>query len=415
MSFVKPDDHAEFSPSSADRWLNGCSYSMQASEGIPNEDNKYSLEGTLAHSVCEATFRTEEFGIGMPFDLNMQMLELKDNGDEMAQAAHDFYEVTKFWLKNKDIIGDVIWYSQEGAIPVFPESSCYGTADFMIVGTKAAVVVDFKYGRKPVAASADQLKVYASGIARHIDGLPVDPVTKLLDYKIFTVIHQPRVGNPIKEHSYTIQELYACLVDIDKAITRAKRRDLEPVEGNHCFWCPAKRTKDINKRCKLIKEKPLKVAQENFAKFMADSNLFPDTVEKKVLRDEAIIKLMTLAPAIEDIVTQGREDFMTRIEAGELIPGITVNMKTGNRKYNSENDTDTVKMINDMFPSVNVLRTVTKTSVRPIGDIEKEVGKGMLDPICVRKVTKEVIVLDERSKSILDSMEQFAINISNKS
>lgn len=405
-NFVKPDAHSKFSPSSADRWWGGCSYSIGASVGIVEESSIYAVEGTLAHSVCEAVFRQKEIGLPIPMDLTFSMLALKDRGDEMMGAAEEYYEVCRYWMDNKDLVGDILWYGQERAIPVYPEKSCYGTGDFVIVGTKSSVVIDFKYGRKNVNADSKQLKVYAAGIARHLDGIPDD-------YKFHAVIFQPRVGNAVKEVTYSKQQMYADLGTIWQSLIQAEKKDLEPVEGSHCFWCPAKRTTDLKKRCQLILNKPLKVAQENFAKFMADSNLMPDTVEKKVKRDEAIIKLMALLPAIEDIVSQSMEDFKRRLEAGEHIPGVILKEKLGNRKLNAENDTDAMKMIKALYPDVNPLRVETKTSIRPIGDLEKELGKGSMDTLCVRKSTKVVEVLDEKTQSILSSMSDFAKSISN--
>ena len=100
---------------------------------------------------------------------------------------------------------------------------------------------------------------------------------------------------------------------------------------------------------------------------------------------------------------------MNRIERGEVIPGVTVNIKEGRREYNAENDEDAAKMIKELFPEVETMRTVTKTTVRPITEIEKEVGKNKLSSICKRKVIKEVKVLDERAKQILQSMNALSI------
>ena len=406
INFVRPSAHSKYSPSSADRWLGGCVYSMKASEGIVEEESDSAAEGTLAHLVCEAVYRERELGIPIPVQLSFDMLALKDKGDEMMAAAHEFFAVVDYWMKNTELVGDILWFGQERGIPVFPEKDCYGTGDFIIVGSKASVVIDFKYGRKPVKADSVQLKVYAAGIARHIDNAPTS-------YKFYAVIHQPRVSDTVKEHSYTIAEMYDCLKDIWHWIHEAEKDTNEPIEGSHCFWCPARRTKDIDKRCKLIMEKPLKLAQENFAKFMADSNLTPDTPYNSVARDEAIIKLMTLLPAIEEVVNQSKEDFLARMQAGQQIPGITVSNKLGNRKFNSVSEEDTAAMIKQMFPSIEPYKVVPAVKkLRTLSDLEKEVGKGKLDPVCVRPVTTEVQVLDEKARSILSSMSQFAKNIS---
>ena len=402
INFVRPTPHSKYGPSSADRWMS-CAASIKLSEGIPNFSSAAAEEGTLAHSVCEAVYRQKQIGIPIPVDLTFQMLALKDKGDEMMAAAQGYYEVCDFWVNNKDLIGDVLWFGQERGIPVFPDKGCFGTGDFIIVGSKASVVIDFKYGRKAVKATSAQLKVYAAGIARHINQAPTT-------YKFYAVVYQPRVSHEVSECHYTITEMYQYLGVIEAAIDKCERLDNEPIEGkNYCWFCPANQTKDINKKCKIKAEKPIKIAKERFDVFLKDANIYPDTVVNKIARDQAIVKLMALKPAIDEIVKQSSDEFMTRLDAGELIPGIGIRQKVGKRVYNAVNDEDAAKMINTLFPEVEAMKTVTKTTVRTITDIEKEVGKNKLDEICVKKLSKEVQVQDETMKNILQSMNALSI------
>lgn len=405
-NFIKPNAHSTFSPSSADRWL-ACSYSVKKSEGIPEEERSYSVEGTIAHELCEAVYRKEMFGLAIPIELTMKTLQYSRNGDEMMEAAHGFFEVCDYWTKNKDLVGDVIWFGQERAIPVFPEKGCYGTGDFIIVGTKASVVIDFKYGRKPVKADSLQLKVYAAGIARHIDNVPKD-------YRFYSVVFQPRVSGEVKETSYTVSEMYDFLGVIWEAIEKAGMKGLKPVEGNHCFWCKARRTMDLDKRCEAILEKPIKLANEAFDKFLADSNIVPKANEDQKRRDEAIMKLMTLYPAIEAVVEQAKEDLKYRIENGENIEGVRLVAETGRREIRYETLEEAEKEIKKAFPHVEPLETVTKKKLKALGKLEKEIGigKGSLDPFCIKKIKKKVEVLDDKQKSILDSMTKFSQSIS---
>jgi hypothetical protein len=145
---------------------------------------------------------------------------------------------------------------------------------------------------------------------------------------------------------------------------------------------------------------------------MADSNLVPDTVVSKVKRDEAIVKLMTLLPIIQSVVEQSKEDFLNRMAAGEHIPGVTIANKYGNREFNSVDDADSAAMIIDLFPDINPYRVVSATKLKTLGQLEKEVGKGNLDPILKKKITKEVKILDETEKKIINSMSDFAKSIS---
>jgi len=406
LTFKRPSDHSTFSPSSAERWLGGCAYSLQASKDIPNETSTYSEEGTVAHSVCEAVFRQEFFMVPFPSELSMAMM--KYDSQEMMECAYQYVEVVSYWLKNKDQIGDVIHYGLEMGIPVFPEEGCFGTGDCIIIGTKSAVVIDFKYGKgKSVNANTTQLKVYAAGIARHLLDVPQD-------YKIFTVIHQPRIGQEFKEHSWTMPELNECLGDIWKAIQESKRSDLQPIEGNHCFWCPASRTKDVKLMCSVKKERPLRLAKENFSQFMSDMNTKSGQEVSSIARDNAILKIMALMPLMKKVSEDGEEEFLMRLQSGEAIPGCRVVEQYGRRTLNADTDKDIEELIKSKFPKVNVWKVIPESKkIRTVTELEKELGKNKLDPICIKKVSKKLDIMDDKVRAILGEMSTYASMIQN--
>lgn len=408
LNFVRPTPHSKFSPSSVERWL-GCAFSVAAIEGIPEETSKYAEEGTLAHSVAEAMFRHIFFGVPFPAELSIQMAMQADGGMEMEECARAYAEVIIFWMNNKEAIGDIVWYGLEKGIPVYPEEGCFGTADCLIIGTKGCAVIDFKYGKgKNVAANSLQLKVYAAGVAKHLMNIPKE-------YKFFSIVHQPRTDMAPKEHAYTSEELYGFLKVIWQAIEDSKAKGLSPVEGNHCFWCPAKRTKDREKMCPIVFEKPLKLAQENFGKFLADMNgpslttTFSDTA-----RDQAIIKLRALFPLLKDVMEKSEEEFLFRLSQGEVIPGVRIVESMGNRVINAETDEEKIRLITEKFPGIVATKTIPATTkVRTITELEKELGKNKLDSICVRKVTKKVDIMDEKMRDILGEMSAYGKMINN--
>jgi len=407
-NFKRPTPHSIFSPSAGDRWMS-CPYSIDATKGIPEETSKYAEEGTLAHSVCEAVFRKNQFDIPFPPELSIQMIGYDDV--EMMECAEGYSQVVSHWLSNQAIIGTVLSFGLERGIPIFPEEGCFGTADCLIIGTNAAVVIDYKHGKgKNVSANTLQLKVYAAGVARFLTNVPEG-------YKIYAVVYQPRTDQAPKETSYTMPELNQCLGDIWNAINKSKEAGLEPVEGSHCFWCPANRTKDLNFKCKAIKEKPLKLAQENFGKFLADMNTpVVKITDPNPLRDQAIIKIMALYPMMKRIAESGAEEFMMRMQDGEAIDGVRMIDDIGNRTINAENDADAAKIILEKFPKVNPYKIIPEAKkLRTLTDIEKEIGKNKLDSICVRKVKKRVDILDGKIRDILGEMEAYSRMITNSS
>ena len=408
INFVRPSPHSKFSPSSAERWLStGCSYSINGCKGIPEETSIYAEEGTLAHSVCEAMFRQEFLMIPFPDELSLQII---DGGkDEMLEHARNYVDVVNFWLKNKEEIGEVLWYGIEKGIPIFPDEGCFGTADFVIVGAKGAAIIDFKYGRgKNVSANSLQLKVYATGVFKNLENIPQG-------YKFHSIVFQPRTDSAPKEHAYTAEELGEFMEVIWKSILISKRDDLTPVEGNHCFWCPARRTKDPSLKCPIWRDKPLKLAQEEFGKFFADMQSPPNNLEySNKKRDAAMVKLMSLYPLIKDTVEQANEEFMMRLQNGDVIEGVRVIEVLGKRQLNAENDKEAEEMLRKAFPKLNPTRIIPEQiKVRTITDLEKELGKGKLDPFCVKKITKKVDVVDAQVQKVLGEMKLYADMINN--
>jgi hypothetical protein len=412
LNFVRPSAHSTFSPSAADAWL-ACHYRKNAIVDIPEETSIYAEQGTLAHTVCEATFRQEFFGLPFPAELNLELAqwEAKNPGDvdEMFECAKGYVEVLHFWLNNKNDIGDVICYNLEKGIPIFPEEGCFGTGDCIIIGTKGAAVIDYKHGKgKNVSANSLQLKVYAAGIARHLENIPEG-------YLFHAVVYQPRTDPGAKHTNYNVAEMNQFLGQIWSAIQGAKASNLSPVEGNHCYWCPARKTKDLALKCSAIKEKPLKLAQENFAKFINDMNApVKSLAEVNPKRDEAILKIMALYPLMKEVVQNGEEEFMMRLQAGEVIPGVRVVDVMGKRQYNADGDEQIIELIKSKFPTVVPTKVIPSTTkVRTISEIEKEIGKNKLDSICIKKVTKKIDILDEKMRSILGEMATYGSMINN--
>lgn len=416
LEFVRPSPHSTYSPSAADRWLrSGCSASIRLSAGIPEETSEYSEEGTFAHSVCEAVFRQLFYFVPFPEELKNRIImwELKDpkrHGafEEMLEHAHQYVAVIEHYLTS-GVLGDILHVWIEKGVPIYPEKGCFGTGDCIIIGTRGAAVIDFKYGRgKNVSARSLQLKVYAAGVRRYMQ-VPAD-------YRFHAVVYQPRTDIAPKTHEYSVAELDEFLQEIWLSILACEDANAKPCEGNHCYWCPAKRTRDPKFKCPLFKEKAVTLANERFDQFFADMNapvesLKPEHTSK---RDQALIKLIALFPMIKDAVEAGKEEFLFRLQGGEAIPGVRIIEEPGNRRFNAEKPEDVESLVASHFPNFSVWKEVPATrKLKTITEIEKELGKNKLDPICVRKVAKKVDILDDKTNAILGEMAAYARMINN--
>lgn len=396
LNFVRPSDHSTFSPSSADRWI-ACPYSIQATVGIPNESSAKADEGTLGHSVVEAYFY-ERIGIKpFPVELKMKMLtETKDGGAEMMEGAKFYFDTIIHWLQNGNL-GQILFYGLEQGVPVFPEKGAFGTGDCLIIGTLGAVVIDYKYGSKPVKADTFQLRVYAAGIRRYLIDIPED-------YRFHAVIVQPRTDVAPKEHCYTVAEMDETLNTVWNAIVESEKPDLKPVRGaNHCFWCPANKTKDPTKKCKAITQEREEVLKEDFNGLLADMSApVANLSDPNSRRDNALLKVMTMLPLLKNIADDAEAEFMYRISLGESIPGLSIVDKAGKRTW-MYSEGETAQYLQQWFPGIDPFTD----KLRGLTDIEKEVGKGRIDSLTIRKISKKISVHTEKQKEVLGELAAF--------
>ena len=202
------------------------------SHGIPEEGpSKYAAEGTLAHEVCESLLKEQYCMAKRDPGVSAGLSALPDHGAEMQVCAEDYLKVIDPFMSGQTEIGKVDYWAIEKHIPIFPGAGCYGTADFIAIGEKGMVVIDYKYGRgRKVREDSTQLKLYALGCLKGL---------KLYgeDYKIITVVFQPRISTTPVISEYTTTQIetfeHEVVAAIETSMKTQKGDNL--LAGGHCF------------------------------------------------------------------------------------------------------------------------------------------------------------------------------------
>lgn len=403
VNFQRPSPHSTFSPSASDRWsIEACPFSIKYCENIPEETSVYAAEGSLAHLIAEEYVKAWLSQTDLAPEFQMQLVtETKDSGAEMLEGAEMYRSMIHYYLERQELIGDILYWGLESGVPIFPEEGAFGTADAIIIGSKATIIADYKYGRKPVHAESFQLRAYAAGVRRYLSNIPED-------YKFIAVVVQPRTDICPKVHEYTTMEMDQTLVTIWESIQESKKSDLKPNKGNWCHFCPANQTKDPDLQCPLIKGKYQEALDGDFDKLLADFHApvesFKGPNEK---RDKAMLKLIAIAPYIKSLASSAEEELEYRmIEKNEVIEGVAIKEKLGNRKWAFDDKTVEEKLKNK-FPGVDVMVQPPK-KVKTITQIEKELGKGVVEDIVVRPITKVVAIESETEKEILGELARLS-------
>ncbi len=216
--------HSKFSASGAERWFK-CPGSVQLSEGIPDRDNKWSIEGTRGHEVLEATLRAMLAGEPIP--------RFKPPYTrEMATLAKEAAKFVLAVLRSSQPYSKVISETRIG-LP-FINKEMFGTFDIAVIEHFGTLhVFDYKFGRHLVSPRRNlQMIFYALGLAaRHHWNFK----------RVRLWIIQPRVSGydgPVF-WEIGILELKKYVRQFEKAVKRALNETSTFVEGPHCHWCKA--------------------------------------------------------------------------------------------------------------------------------------------------------------------------------
>ena len=241
-------EHARFSPSGAERWIN-CPGSVVLQDQADEKykiANKWAIAGTEAHETLEKILR----GKLIQNDLE----EYRDNAYKtLGWIKEQFPNWKKYKRKAEDrYYADTFFGTPPGSI--------HGSADLVMFDTQGMelIVLDYKYGTKKVSPVKNkQLMIYAIGafmdlFVQDMSCNAAQP-SDILECKITLGIMQPRVSNGFGawEADFSIAENLTWLNEFKKSVIKATQTaarfevdqsgNRDALEyGSWCYWCQAK-------------------------------------------------------------------------------------------------------------------------------------------------------------------------------
>ena len=241
--------HAKLSASGSYRWLI-CSGSIQAEEKYKNENNIFSVEGSVAHELadmcCKAGVDAIQFlGKKIPKEFvkdkrNKKFFSKKHMGNEALSKTfeRDMCEYVQDYLnyvKSYETENSVLYPEQRVDFSNYiPEG--FGTSDnILIVPDKKTVhIFDLKYGKgvQVWAKKNSQGMLYGVGV--------MNDYGFMYDIKTIVIhIIQPRLGHYDK-WKITPEELYKWANYASKQAAKTLKKNPKRTAGDHCTFCKAK-------------------------------------------------------------------------------------------------------------------------------------------------------------------------------
>lgn len=370
--------HAKYSPSSAERWMN-CPGSIALSKNAPKSpDNKWSIQGTLAHTVFECAVTGQSFK--------------KKTGADFPKVSRDMIEhATKAWetIQGEALAFDEVLTEEKVKMPHIHEEFG-GTLDLALVEYRGELwVIDYKYGVSFVPAQDNlQLISYAVGLLKKLG----------TDFtKVNLGISQPRAfseDGPFRFVPMEVNEVLSWEGKFKRAIDKCEKPNAPLNPGKWCHWCPA------STFCPAISTKSLKSAQAEFSDETGKVKL----PEPQSIKD--IGKALAAFEHIETWMSAVKNYAFDQANAGVKIPGWKLVAKRGQRAWIDEKvverDAMKLKFVGKIF---------TEPELKSPAQLEKVLGKEWVNKYCETKSSGMTLVSDddkrmETSSAALDFTDE---------
>jgi hypothetical protein len=294
--------HAKLSPSGAYRWMN-CAGSVEAQEGLPDQQSEFAAEGTAAHELSERClakgynpdrFLGDQIQVGQ-FTFNVDP-DMADHVSTYVQTIRQDYKP-----------GDDLSYEQRYPLDPFLPGQ-FGTSDAVNYrpGELLLRVYDLKFGQGiPVEVSDNwQLTCYGLG-ALMAARRPVREVE--------LVIVQPRaphVDGPVRRWRLSAVEMMERGAALQEAGERALRPGAPRKAGKWCKFCKAAAT------CETLQSYSLAEAQMVFA----DMGVLVEPPPANTLDPVRLGHLLHAADVIEAWIKDLRAYAFSQAAAGGSTP-----------------------------------------------------------------------------------------------
>lgn len=304
--------HSVHGASSAERWM-ACPASVKLIEKAPpQKSSPYAAEGTCAHELAEVALLQDkpctDF-IGEKFE-----------GWEVTEEMADYVQIYVDYVRKASEGEHKEAVIEEKFDLSHIREGMFGSNDACIMEFMGTLeVIDLKYGKGiPVSPEENkQLMYYALGAAYGSDFKEIK----------LTII-QPRVEDPIKSWTTTIDRLLRFEKELGDAVDATLQPQAKAKTGPHCRFCAAKAI------CTAKREEAQALARVDFEKATPIGNgALP---APKDMDEQTLNRILTHSKDVKEWLDSVAAYAQHRLENGHYVKGYKLVRGRSNRKVESE-------------------------------------------------------------------------------
>lgn len=376
--------HSELGPSAASRWLN-CPGSVLLVRGMHKPDSIFAAEGNAAHDVSEWC-RVHNTSAWAFLGETIKVGEFEFTIDQEMVDGIDMFVGYVEKLPGDRLIEETVHYDEW--VP-----NGFGTLDDARLNDGTIYVTDLKYGKgvQVFVEDSEQLKIYALGLYHDYRHL------YLFD-KFVLAIHQPRLDH-VETCEVSLKDLLKWADEVVKPTAALALKPGAPFKaGNHCTFCPAKKT------CKVREQYVLETVLDDF------ENLDSELKEVEFMTNDDIGRLLPRLPNIKKWCNDMMAHARSEVAKGNPV----VHPETGAYKFVEGRSMRAWKLSEESVADALALEVAdidaiwNKKLVSPT-QAEKVFGKGKLDNLIHKPPGKPVLVpgTDKRDALKVDPTTEF--------
>lgn len=328
---ITPEEHSDIVGGSTAARRIGCPRSYALEKLVPKDErgSEYAREGTALHELMALALRdgVEPTEI-LPYtftaaDGSWSFTVDRDLWDAKGEPALTAFD--KFCAQMEQEIGDDMHMLVERRVAFPGIPGAFGTSDIIARCGGELFVMDWKFGFKPVEATANkQLQFYAAGalnterawISEELADDPTTPVTLAIIQPLNT-----QSGKPIvQQWTTSVGDLAAYADELTAAVTEAQRADARISKGPWCDFARCKTVCPVHLNAVGVLGEKLEALKAR----QAASNGSPDD---RLEWGQRYADLLEMAELVDPLVAEINAQAHAFAEQGGDIPGFALEAK----------------------------------------------------------------------------------------
>lgn len=363
--------HKRFGSSTAAR-TDECQLWATRSEGIPNRESSFAIDGTVKHTIME------DLALNPELDLSTLVgSTCRETGETITQDQVN--AAREAWVLTLEVMKEHQVEEYEPEVTGTADDDVGGTIDFVGFGREKLVILDYKFGMGTQVSPTNNKQVLFATAVCEIESDCAEEVEKYDDY--VGVIVQPNSAGVMvsKVWEFTRDQVDGFWDNHEDNIILARDGKGEAVVGKHCKFCLAN---GVN-------------CPESQGQMLKMEHLDPDHVDQ-------LVTGLDMIESVKDTIRALEKRAYEQLEIGQEVPGWKLVAKRATRKWKDESEV--ITKLRRVMGGIKMITTQKVITPAQMEKLAKQEGKAIdLEALTVKESSGSTLAHESDKRDALVS------------